>query len=262
MKRFWLITMILAVGLLTACGSNEEPAEEAEVKVEEVEEQVEETEETEEAPPVQTKKEWNLDAEGRYKINIFLSNFSEQGFNEYDYVNNLENLKTFDVKEINADQLLEYSFTWHSINRPKSVVYEGDSMYLTIDQINESLQRYFGVTLSKDQIAGSGFSSDGNRVSKMAGFGASYPEISIIKSMTDNGDGTYHVEFGIFTVEESSTGGNIVADKSVYYMEYAEAVMVDGISSYGSGEAIVKPYKNGDIDSYNLIRYAVGVQEL
>ena len=98
----------------------------------------EEKKQQEEAPVAEEKKV-ELTKEEQYKINLFLSNFSEQGFEKYD----CENYEDF--------QLINFAFTGAKINDSGKVKYIEPNDAVSEKTINSRIQRYFGKTVVPEE---------------------------------------------------------------------------------------------------------------
>ncbi len=191
-----------------------------------------------------------LDAESstqeeRYKINVFLSNFSEQWFGDYS------------IENSDPEQLISFAFLWYLLNDQESLAFTDYHVTLTLDQINKKVDRYFGLTISADEVVHSGYNMQDNRIAEPYGIGESYPDFTVANEIIDNGDGTYLVQFKIYSLKEAMSGGNRVTEKKWYYLTEEDASKSFALEYYASGHAIVKPYQKGSIDSYQLITYCL-----
>ena len=199
--------------------------------------------------------------EERYKINIFLSNFSEQWFNEYDPIT-YETINTeFTIDRINPSQLISFAFFWYNLNSWRSIEITEDFMAaLTFDQINEKTERYFGVTLSRDDFTQSGYEVRGNKIVQPYGVGESYPNFTVANEIVDNGNGPYLVSFKIYSLKDAMFGGDRVSEKEWYYLTEAEASDSFDLEYYVSGYATVRKYQQSNVDSYQLVSYCLDWQ--
>lgn len=194
----------------------------------------------------------------RYMINIFLSNFSEIDFNDYD------------ANTASRDQLIYFGCKHNSVNHTAGAIPISDeeaSKYVTLDDfihacyktdeetVSNSIDRYLGKKVqhgeAKYNVMGydwqfgydngyyyydSGEEGDAGRV------------FSIADNMYDNGDGTYTV---IFT-NYSSGYTDILND---CYNLTPESIEVFGIkvNKGATGTAVVRPYNYNGKDTYQLI---------
>ena len=195
------------------------------------------------------------DQEDRYRINIFLSNFAEQEFNGWNWYDRQAITAAFQRDSAPAWQYVDFMFTWYGINASHRMVCDGNYAYLTMDQINEKLARYFGRTLTSEEFAASGYEISGDRLMTPWGDGESHGNLAITEGMWANGRGQYLVRFHIMTWDEMNTGGNMVSDKSVYYLDYETACGQDWLRAHRDGYAIVEEYRTEGVDSYHLIAY-------
>lgn len=253
------VASALTLACFTGCAKEKVNVSETKISETKIVETETEVIETEVAETETVIVPMSLSEDEQYEINIFLSNFSEQGFNMYNEVEKVVVTEDFHVDHANVNQLVQFAFEMFDINiwNELSFLDGGDSMALTVDQVCDKVNRYFALTLTPEDVAACGYAKEGNYVKKPYAVGDSHPEFTIVSEMLDQGDGTYLAKFKIFVLEEAATGGNMVADKSVYAMTEAEANAADGVSYYGYGKAVVKPYQVNGKDSYQLIAYKV-----
>lgn len=255
-KQFLYVVFasVLALSVFTGCGKDEVKVSETKITETKVPETETEAAETEAKIVPMT-----LSEDEQYEINIFLSNFSEQGFNMYNEVEKVVITEDFHVDHANVNQLVQFAFEMYDINIGRELTFldGGNSMALTVDQVCNKVNRYFALNLTPEEVATCGYAKEGNYVKKPYAVGDSHPEFTIVDEMLDQGDGTYLANFKIYILEESSTGGNMVADKSVYGMTDAEASTAAGVSYYADGSAVVQPYQVNGKDSYQLIAYKI-----
>ena len=249
----------LTLGFFTGCAKEKVNVSETKISETIVSEAETEAIETEVAETEAKGVPMSLSEDEQYEINIFLSNFSEQGFNMYNEVEKVVITEDFHVDNANVNQLVQFAFDMYDINIGNELTFldGGSSMALTVDQVCGKVNRYFALNLTPEDVARCGYEKEGNYVKKPYAVGDSHPEFTIVSEMLDQGDGTYLAKFKIFVLEEAATGGNMVADKSVYAMTEAEANTAAGVSYYGYGKAVVKPYQVNGKDSYQLISYKV-----
>lgn len=195
------------------------------------------------------------DQDQRYRINIFLSNFAEQEFNEWNWHDRQAITAAFQRDSAPAWQYVDFMFVWYNINAGHRMDCDGNYAYLTRDQINEKMVRYFGRTLSSEEFESSGYEISGGRLKTPWGEGESHGNLAITEGMWANGQGQYLVRFHIMTWDEMNTGGNMVSDKRVYHLDYETACGQDWLQAYQDGYAIVEGYHTEQVDSYNLIAY-------
>ncbi len=256
---YLVFASVLTLGFFAGCAKEEVKVSETKISETTVSETETEAIETEVAETEVEMVPISLSEDEQYEINIFLSNFSEQGFNMYNEVEKVTITEDFHVDNANVNQLVQFAFDMYYINIGRELTFldGGSSMALTVDQVCSKVNRYFALNLTPEDVAACGYAKDGNYVKKPYAVGDSHPEFTIVSEMMDQGDGTYLAKFKVFVLEEAATGGNMVSDKSVYAMTEAEANMADGVSYYGYGKAVVKPYQVNGKDSYQLVAYKV-----
>lgn len=189
-----------------------------------------------------------MSSEDHYRINIFLSNFSEQFFDD------------FDSSNYDESQLVRFSYLHYKINFFSSMKIGSGYYSLTLEQVNQKLQRYFGLSVSptEGQIYetwGWSISYANGYFSSEAAEGESYSYMSVADTLKKRSDGNYDVTFKVYSVDKYAYGGMMIEDKSYYYMTPEEAASRSGLTYIMSGKAVVRRYISGAVDSYQLISY-------
>ncbi len=87
-------------------------------------------------PLEMTGEEVNITSDEQYKLNIFLSNFSEQKYGE------------FDDAGFGA-AMAHFALDWTEINKPSDVKYENDRRMIDHSSVNIILQKYFDTNLEE-----------------------------------------------------------------------------------------------------------------
>ena len=171
----------------------------------------------------------------RRKINIFLSNFAEQGFACY---------------PADDAELLDFVYIYCKINRNKALLSNTESYYVTQATVDDILTRFFGKTVKPGTdykvYSGELTYQDGNYYWPLAD-GVMYDYVAIATDMRKNTNGTYTVQFDIYEAFEVSSL------KDCYYMSPAEAAGNSKMHKIASGQAVVKDY--APKDSYQIISY-------
>ena len=180
-------------------------------------------------------------AEDMYRINIFLSNFSEQNFKGY---------PTDDAS------LLNFGHIYAGINNSNVVQSDSESYWIAKADMDSILTRFFGKTVNvadPSQLTtpyGTPIRlSDGKYHFPLAS-GESYSYCSIVTSMIPNGNGEYAVTFDVYQ-------GIHHESMSPYYSYTSAQAKADSILTYCySGSAIVRDYtrSNGQA-TYQLLAY-------
>ena len=194
-----------------------------------------------------------LNADEQYEINIFLSNFAEQSFKKYD-TNNVDDLS-----------LIYFAYVFTRLNNHHKVSIDKiDGNYyetVTLSEINRVLDKYLEKKVSAyegqiyvDEYTG-GFNSkvffQNGKLHFPAADGESFPEFAVVDEMVKLPDGTYKVEFNVYSIEKYSTGGNMVDDKNYYYYTVDQAENSSEMDKVEEGTAVVK-YVGG---RYKLLKY-------
>ncbi len=86
----------------------------------------------------------SLSAEEQYEANIFLSNFSEQGFG-------LGRFAGFDSSEAGEAQLFSFAHLWAKINRHDAISYKDSYETMTLEDVNDILGRFFALTIQPEE---------------------------------------------------------------------------------------------------------------
>ena len=171
----------------------------------------------------------------RRKINIFLSNFAEQGFACY---------------PADDAELLDFVYIYCKINRNKALLSNTESYYVTQATVDDILTRFFGKTVKPGtdyKVYGSELTyQDGNYYWPLAD-GVMYDYVAIATDMRKNANGTYTVQFDIYEAFE------VNSLKDCYYMSPSEAAGNSRMHKIASGQAVVKDY--APKDSYQIISY-------
>ena len=178
------------------------------------------------------------------RINLFLSNFTEAGFNEM---------------PTDAYYMVNFAFMHAVINNSGIVNFEREYAYISESDVNSILNQYFGTTIPHSDTPTT-YVDPLNSYSKIEysnsryafradlGLGGGVDWIAVASDMTPNGDGTYNVEFDVYSVYGQAT--------SDYYHISAEEARDNGYLTYEkSGHATVRDYTRPDgTPSYQLIR--------
>ena len=193
----------------------------------------------------------NFSREEWKRINIFLSNFSEIGFTDY---NGKSDDEEFD--------LLYFGFLHLKINDPSKVEY--DDYYCGVSQANmdKCLNRFFGRTVPEGGYSRSygGYSVNihywDGAFRFAAGEGEAYNYLSVVYQMQKTDHNTYLVWFDVFELDIEEYFDKGISD-SYYSMTYSEAVSSSKLTYCYTGTAEVRDYESGSFKSYQLISYDV-----
>ena len=210
---------------------------------------------TEEEETVHAGKVKNLtedfDATDWYRINIFLSNFSEQGFDSLDHND--------------AYALVDFAYRHNHINNFDALDYRADisCLVMSTDTTDSTLMRFFGHTVEHDSHSKTypgGYTHtidyDVYGYYFPAASGEFYGYISIANDMWQYSDGTYTVAFDVYAIDVD-TYLEYGVPRDYYYMTSAEAANHWALEYRYSGFADVCDYDGGNFQSYQLLDYDV-----
>lgn len=278
MKKLFALTLVLCL-LLAGCGAESKPTEpaptaeplptgteEAPLAAQDPEPIPTQATEapTEEATQPAAPIPVDMDADTQYNINIFLSNFSEQWFAEHHPITGEPMPQGFDGADPDPALLVHFAQFYNRINSWENYHTDqaGGCYYVTYDRVVENCRRFFGLELSYEDFQSCGLDIRGDRACMPLADGDTYMEMTVADTMTGLGDGTYEVEFTIYTVdwEYADVGGGITR-KEIYSLSGTQAAESVHLEQYKTGTALVRDYVNGDFVSYQLIRYQVDMQD-
>ncbi len=197
----------------------------------------------------EAKEEISLSKDQRQKLNIFISNFAEQGFYGYD--------------ETSTDmyKIAEFAYRWTRINKPEDVVIDGSYYKLSYDKIKRLAKRYLGRDISdkdldsyqwEDVKEEERFCRNGYYFAPAAD-GEYHTGFALTSFAYDNGDGTFEVEFmGYYMDLDAFWDNNETIPRSFYALTCDEANRNKAIEEGDyAGTATVR--KDGD--SYTLVSF-------
>ncbi len=190
-----------------------------------------------------------LSKDQQRRLNLFISNFVEQGFDDYE--------DTGDVH-----RLAQFAYRWSRINRPADVEVEGNYYRISLDTIQRVVKKYFGVKITERDLdaydwAGikdeEHFYQDGYYYNPAAD-GETYSSFAIVNYVSDNKDGTWTVNFKRYILDiEAYWDNNESVPKKYYAMTDAEAESDINADADYSGVATVR--REGS--SYTLVSYHI-----
>ena len=175
------------------------------------------------------------------QINVFLSNFAEQGFGNYPATD---------------DALLEFGYLYYKYNVESKLHVDdaAECYYVKKKDMDTVLKDFFGKTIIPDGNYEK-FSEyvvfDNNRYEFPLADGVLIDYVAVANSIVNNGDGTYTVEFDVYFAKDGL--------KSSYYELSAEkAASSSKLSWEYSGKATVREHtRSTGKESYRLIKYTV-----
>ncbi len=183
----------------------------------------------------------------RQKLNVFISNFAETGFRNYDE----------EIKDMSL--ICSFVYRWTRINRPADVEIEGNYYKISFDTIKRIAKKYLGRKISEKDLNSYPWQDLDDDVFFEEGYyfepaadGESYTTFALVSSARDNGDGTLSIDFTMYSLDlDVYWDNNETIPRKYYAMTCEEASKDKDVDSWGSGSAVVK--KDGD--TYTLVSY-------
>ena len=178
------------------------------------------------------------------KMNVFVSNFVEQGFLSYDYGRD------------NVEEIATFAYRWTRINKPDDVKIDGSYYKISCDQIKKLADRYLNQTITQDQLNEHVWSGEGEYADgwyyEPAADGESYTGFAVVDNAYDLGNGMLRLESTAYSLDlDTYWDNNETIPKKYYSMTSDEAQKDKTIEAMYNGYAIVKT----DGDSYKLNVY-------
>lgn len=247
MKKRFLALLFIFVLMMSACSKT--------FKVDKIEpdnenkqsESQEKTHKNEEVPaPVQSKEENllpRMSSEDAREINLFLSNFSEAGYDPTSGYFSRD------------EALIDFAFTHVYINSSSKVVYEDDYMGISVTDTDTVLKRFFGKTVPHKTPDGNKlWICSNDKFLIIAASGESYGDFSIATKVRLRQEGNYEVDFNVYNDPEIG-GGNVITDKTIYSLTDSEAAAKYNL--IGRGIAVLKPKTYNGEETYEIVSYLV-----
>ncbi|MBO4901560.1 MAG: hypothetical protein J5518_02020 [Lachnospiraceae bacterium] len=130
------------------------------------------------------------------KLNVFLSNFAEQGMCKYDYGH----------PDIPA--LGYFAFRWSYLNKYKDVQVQGNYYTVSYDVVKKLVDKYMGYSVSKEELANygrpdelhQGFFQNGDYYIPAAD-GESYTAFAVVESAEDVGGDNLRLTFVVYDLD-------------------------------------------------------------
>ncbi len=195
---------------------------------------------TEEAESQGVEMIQGFDAKARRRINIFLSNFSEQHFGSLD--------------KTDRNALVFFAYMHNKINIPSSITADGGYYVINKDTVDQTLYRFFGFTIEHNTTAQ--FKYRNNAYYTPAADGEAFCYFTVATEMYDQGDGTYLVYFEVYALDVDVYFQYGITNE-YYELSIADARSRSDVSYCYSGSAIVCDYDGGSFTSYQTIDYIV-----
>ena len=189
----------------------------------------------------------NISKDDQNKMNLFVSNFAEQGFSEYD------------DEHPDVSVLTEYAYIWSRINKHSNIEIENSYYKIGFDKIREIVNKYFGLKLTNDDFyeynwarsRSGGFCKNGYFYVPAAD-GESYPTFAVVEQAEDSGNGLLWLYFTTYEVSlDTYWDSGESVPKKYYSLSAKEASEAPYLTKGYQGLAIVRT----DGDSYKLKYY-------
>ena len=181
---------------------------------------------------------FNTLSSGRIKdLNVFLSNFSEAGFEYYDCDN------------IDASSLISFAFIHDLINNYENIKYSNSNMGISAWRVDEILNRYLGKTISKRSVQH--WQYDGSYYWTLGATGETYSRFSIAVSYIDLKNGTYKVNCNNYCW--NGYGLMDFADPEWYWYSDWEVLNNSEFKKMSSSVAIIKPVVYNGKNTWQLL---------
>ena len=194
-----------------------------------------------------------LSGDRLYRINIFLSNFSEQ-------------MKpSFNSATAADDFLIRYVELYCKINHHDRITYLEGNECLSLEDANLYLQRFFGRSVSPVNNteymldAWNSFVYRDGYFRFPAADGEAYNHFTVVYEMTANSDGTYTVQFQNYELDLMEYWDNGMSDW-LYRLnndEVANLVWNGRAKPVQGGTAVVRDYTFSGIPTFQILSYEV-----
>lgn len=206
----------------------------------EVTESVAPTEAVTEAQPENVNMIDGFNSEGRRRINIFLSNFSEAFFGDLD--------------QSNKRDLIFFAYLHNKINSHTYIKADGYYYFISAARVDETLTRFFGKSIEHGSVHD--FEYRNNAYYTPAADGESYNSFTVANEMYDMGDGTYLVYFTVYELDLDVYFDSGISNQYYELTPWGAASRSDLTHSY-NGSAVVRDYDGGSFQSYQIVNYDV-----
>ena len=194
-----------------------------------------------------------LEGDLLYRINVFLSNFSEQ------------QIKTFNASTVADDYLLRFVELYCKINHHELIFYENSEECLSLDNMNLYYERFFGRKVNPVNgatyllDAWNEFRYSGGAFRFPAADGAPFNRFTVVYDMVSNGDGTYTVQFQNFELDITEYWDHGM-DSTLYHKsndDMASLVFSGRVKPVEGGTAKVRDYTFNGRPTYQILSYEV-----
>lgn len=199
-----------------------------------------------------------IDSDKQYKLNLFLSNFSEAWLTGYD------------SDEVDLFSVFHWVYIWCKINKGEYV--ESDRAptnghyMISLEHVNKVSKKYLGIEISEKDAtrmepviegAYEAFYRDGFYY-ETAADGEQYTCFSVVNEMSALGDNRYRLNYDIYMLDTDAYAAyEYEMPKKLYKMTPAEASASPEVELAGMGIATVTTEKGSDgKERYILLEYS------
>ena len=206
-----------------------------------------------------------------YEANIFLSNFSEQGFCEG------TNGNAFHADYVSVAELFDFAHTWAKINRQSAIEYVDGYETMTRDNFIDIAYRYFDLTSFPEPAEGADYSAElgmgrfdwdhcwyaNGRFYYPAADGESYNRFSVVTDGVRHADNRVTLYFKVYELDLDIYWAHQGSIPSEYYWlsdtEAMQRAAAGEITQMAMGEALCTPSYHEDTGraSYVLDTYKI-----
>ena len=203
----------------------------------------------------------------QYEANIFLSNFSEQGFCSAPSAR-------FDSADTSVARLFAFAHLWAKINRRSAIAYEGSYETMTRGDFIDIVDRYFDLDLVPEPTEGKDYSAElgmgnydwdhcwysGGRFYYPAADGESYTGFSVVNEARGLSDGHVLLSFTVYELDLQIYWDNNGIPGLYYRLspgEAAQRAALGEITAMRTGRALCVPFRleASGRESYRLVSY-------
>lgn len=182
-----------------------------------------------------------LSAELQGRMNLFLSNFSEQ------------QLQRYEREESPDSEVIEFAYRQLRINAPGSFTYPTSGWEaISADTLERAAERFFGRTPERQST--DWLTYENGTYLAQAADGQMVNYVTVADTCTVRQDGTYRVFFTVYEVDENRLSGGY---SSLYELTPEQAAEESCLSVLCSGTAALEDSTYNGGASFHLLRYRV-----
>lgn len=182
-----------------------------------------------------------LGADLQGRMNLFLSNFSEQQLQRYDGTDSPDSM------------VIEFAYLQLRINAPNSFTYPASGWEaISADTLERAAERFFGRTPERQST--DWLTYENGTYLAQAADGQMVNYVTIADTYTVREDGTYRVYFTVYEVDENQLSGGY---SRLYELTPEQAAEESCLSVLCSGTAALEDSTYNGAASFHLLRYRV-----